>query len=210
MPTRIVLASTNQGKVREFARLFADPRILLLGMTEVVPPDFEVEETGATFEENAWLKALALCQLTGLPALSDDSGLEVDALGGRPGVYSARYAGPGCTDEDNNTLLLRELLGVETEQRTARFVCCLAFATPTAQGPTRQASARAKVDGRILTAPRGSQGFGYDPLFEPCAYVGQTTAELRSEEKDRISHRGQAARQIFAAMVHWLDTQAPS
>lgn len=209
MATQIVLASTNAGKVREFTRLLDDPRIVVLNMSLVVPPGFVVEETGATFEENAWLKASAVAAITGLPALADDSGLEVDALGGRPGVYSARYAGPGATDEANNELLLRELTGVPHERRTARFVCCLVGASPGATGVQRIATAQGVVEGHIGEQPRGLDGFGYDPLFLPRDYPGETTATLTGSDKDRISHRGQAARRILAPLTAWLERQTP-
>jgi XTP/dITP diphosphohydrolase len=205
--TTIVLASTNQGKVREFSRLLCDPRLEVVSMATLVPRDFSVEETGATFAENAWLKALAVCQVTGHCALADDSGLVVDALAGRPGVYSARYAGPTASDAQNNDLLLSELEGVPARERTARFVCCLAVARPTSHGPQRLAEAEGVIEGRILTQPRGVGGFGYDPLFEPLERPGQSTAELSGEAKDQISHRGHAARDILRALQLWLDGQ---
>ncbi len=207
MTCRIVLASTNRGKLKEFARLFDDSRIDLVSLADCVEPGFEVEETGSTFEDNAWLKALAVCKRTGLPALSDDSGIEVDALGGRPGVYSARYAGVGAGDQANNELLLRELDAVAPEERTARFVCCLAFAAPQGSAAQKIAVARGTIEGRILRAPRGTGGFGYDPLFEPIEFLGRTTAELNGHEKDQISHRGQAARTMLGLIADWLDAQ---
>lgn len=203
--TRIVLASGNQGKVKELSRLLAEPRIELVSQKGIVPSDFEVEETGVTFEENAWLKALAVCQETGLAALADDSGLEVDALGNRPGVYSARYAGVGATDEQNNALLLRELEGKGTEERTARFRCVLALAVPDEKGPRRVACASGTIEGRIIEKPRGENGFGYDPLFEQFEWPGLTTAELAPEQKNRISHRGAAAEAILGSLREWLD-----
>jgi XTP/dITP diphosphohydrolase len=207
MTTKIVLASTNAGKVAEFARLLDDPRIFIVNMSPLVPPGFVVEETGTTFEENAWLKASQVAAITGLPALADDSGLEVDALGGRPGVFSARYAGPGATDEANNELLLRELAGVPHERRTARFVCCLVGATPGVNGVERIATAHGVVEGHIGLQPRGSGGFGYDPLFLPRDFSGATTASLSGSDKDSISHRGQAARRILTQLSAWLDRQ---
>lgn len=209
---RIVLATRNEGKVTELERLFAEPRIELVSLAKVVAPDFEVEETGATFLENAWLKAEAVARHTGLPALADDSGLEVDALGGRPGVYSARFAGPQANDQDNNALLLRELAGVAWAERTARFVCALAFAVGESAGlvgsserVVRRASGRGTVSGRVLTEPRGSGGFGYDPLFEALETPGRTTAELSPGDKNRISHRGRAALDILPALNSWVD-----
>jgi XTP/dITP diphosphohydrolase len=204
MPTEIILASTNEGKVRELVRLFDEPRISLTTMKEHVPPGFEVDETGTTFRDNAWLKALEVCKLTGRPALSDDSGLEVDALSGRPGVYSARFAGVGASDEANNQLLLRELEGVPDERRTARFICVLAFAVPGPAGPVRVATYSGSIEGRIIHSPRGNNGFGYDPLFEPLERSGVTTAEIPPEEKNQISHRAKAARGILPLLQKWL------
>lgn len=202
MKRKIVLASKNEGKVQELAALLDG--IELVSMRELVPPDFEVEETGHTFSENAWLKASTLCRATGLPALADDSGLEVDALGGRPGVHSARYAGLGATDQRNNELLLEELTSIPLEQRTARFVCVLALAALVDGTPRRVAESRGVVEGRVLAAPRGAGGFGYDPLFEPLELPGRTTAEISPEEKNRISHRGQAARGIAGSLRTWM------
>lgn len=201
----IVLASTNEGKVRELTRLFDEPRLRLVSMVGLVPRGFEVEETGSTFEENAWKKACEVCSATGLPALADDSGIEVDALGGRPGVYSARYAGVGAGDEANNRLLLRELGDTPVDLRTARFRCVLALAVPGAQGPQRVAVHAGVIEGRILTAPRGENGFGYDPLFEPVSFPGRTTAEITPDEKNEISHRAEAARALFPSLLRWLD-----
>lgn len=203
--TEIILASTNEGKVRELLRLFDEPRIVLASMKHHVPEGFEVDETGTTFEENAWLKACEVCRVTNRPALADDSGLEVDALGGRPGVFSARYAGPGATDEANNALLLRELEGVDERARTARFRCVLAFAVPGVEGPERVGCFSGAIEGRINRGPRGENGFGYDPLFEPLDRPGVTTAELVPEEKNRISHRAQAALGILPLLQEWLD-----
>ena len=122
-------------------------------------------------------------------------------------MYSARYAGSGASDEDNNELLLRELANVDDERRTARFVCCLTFSVPGEGGPQRVAAAHGSIEGRIGRAPRGDLGFGYDPLFEPVAYPGSTTALLSPEDKDRISHRGQAARRLLGEISSWLDRQ---
>jgi XTP/dITP diphosphohydrolase len=201
---RVVLASTNEGKVRELNRLLDESLVQLVNMKEVVSPDFEIEETEATFEGNAWLKAEACCTLTGLPSISDDSGLEVDALGGRPGVYSARYAGPSAKDEDNNRLLLTELSGVPQAERSARFRCALAFVAPSPVGPKRIVCVHGVIEGRIVEQERGEHGFGYDPLFEPQAYQGRTTAEISVDEKNRISHRGGAALLLRPHLLRWL------
>ncbi len=204
MMTEIVLASGNEGKLKELELLFDEPRLRLINMKRLVPAGFEVEETGTTFEENAWLKALEVCRVTGKPALADDSGIEVDALGGRPGVYSARYAGTSATDEDNNRLLLEELAEIPPEKRTARFRCVLAFAAPASEGPEKVAIASGVIEGRILNAPRGDHGFGYDPLFEPLELPGKTTAEIPPEQKNAISHRAQAARAMAPLLKKWL------
>lgn len=206
---RIVLATRNQGKVLELEQLFDEPRIQLVSVKDVLPDNFEVDETGSTFEENAWLKAEAVAAASGLPALADDSGIEVDALGQRPGVHSARFAGYPSNDSANNALLLRELEDVPRAQRTGRFVCVLAFALPALQlAHRRVACARGVIEGHILTAPRGCAGFGYDPLFEPLEMPGRTTAELLPEEKNRISHRGRAARTLRSSLLAWLDSSA--
>ena len=204
MTVEVVLASGNQGKLRELNRLFDEPRISVVGMKHLVPVRFEVDETGETFEENAWLKALGVCAETGKPALADDSGIEVDALGGRPGVYSARYAG-GAGDEANNALLLKELENVPDEERTGRFRCVLAFAAPGPDGPRKVAVSSGAIEGRILRAPRGSNGFGYDPLFEQFTWPGLTTAEISPEQKNELSHRAKAARVILPSLVAWLE-----
>lgn len=204
---QVVLASKNGGKVRELHRLLGEPRIELVSMKDLVPENFEVPETGATFEENAWIKAEALCRLTKMPTVSDDSGLEVDALDGRPGVFSARYAGPSASDEENNRLLLSELSHVPLQARGARFRCALAFVLPrsTAGGPSRVSAVHGVVEGRILLSARGEGGFGYDPLFEPLEYPGRTTAEISEDEKDKISHRGRAAALLRSDLRTWLD-----
>ena len=158
----------------------------------------EVEETGASFGENALLKARNAARHTGLPAIADDSGLEVDALGGAPGIYSARYAGPKATDADNLRKLLQELDGVPAEKRRARFRCVIAY--------LRRADDPAPLvcegvwEGSILEAPRGTNGFGYDPVF---LVPGKnlTSAELPAEEKNRLSHRGQALAKLAAALT---------
>lgn len=203
----IAVASRNPGKARELSSLFAEPRIRLVSLSELVPPDFEVDETESSFEGNAWLKALAVCGATGLVALADDSGLVVDALGGRPGVYSARYAGAGASDQANNELLLRELRGVPRERRGARFRCSLALAAPSSTGPSRVGSADGVIEGRILDAPRGAGGFGYDPLFEPLETPGLTTAEMPPERKNELSHRARAARALLPALLELVESR---
>jgi XTP/dITP diphosphohydrolase len=154
----------------------------------------DVDETGSTFEANAVLKARAAVQATGLPALADDSGLEVDALDGGPGVRTRRYAGEDATDVDNNTKLLAALDGLPAERRGARYVCVLAFALPDGTLETVHGTCR----GRIATAARGANGFGYDPIFEPESEApgGRTLGEWSQDAKNAISHRGEAARRM--------------
>lgn len=188
---RLVIATNNPGKLREF-RLLLDGCGFDLATPRELEFEFDVEETGSTFEENAILKATAAARLCGLPALADDSGLEVDALDGRPGVFSARYAGPGRTDPDiagarQLELLLEELRGVPDARRTARFRCVIAIATPDGQVRTVDGI----FEGRIGYEPRGEHGFGYDPIFIVRDDV--TSAELAPDDKNRISHRGKAA-----------------
>ncbi|ACZ38732.1 RdgB/HAM1 family non-canonical purine NTP pyrophosphatase [Sphaerobacter thermophilus] len=188
----VVLASNNPGKVDELRRLLPEwVRILTASDAGVTLP----EETGTTFAANALLKARAAVQQTGHIALADDSGLEVDALGGEPGVRSARYAGEPTDDAANNALLLERLRAVPSAERTARFRSAVAIVTP--EG--REHVAEGTVEGVILEQPRGSGGFGYDPLFQP-AGSDRTMAELATDEKNRISHRGRA----FRAAAAWL------
>lgn len=192
---RIVLATGNRGKLRELRALLAGLPFELVPQDElgVEPP----EETGATFEENALLKARHAARVTGLAAIADDSGLEVDALGGRPGVRSARYAGPGASDAENNARLLAELAG-RPGPRTARYRCVIAFV----RGPDDPAPAlaRGRWDGEIADAPRGDGGFGYDPLFV-VGPAGRTAAELDPAEKNRVSHRGRALAALRDALA---------
>ena len=193
---RVVLATANPGKQREFQALLAPLgfEVLLQSELGVVAPD----ETGDTFEANALLKARHAARCTGLPALADDSGLEVDALGGRPGVRSARYAGEGASDAANNQRLLAELDGVPPHQRGARYRCVLAFVRD-ADDPA-PLLVEGAWEGRITAAPRGNGGFGYDPLFIPAGHDG-TSAELAPAEKNRLSHRGQALRGLVARLA---------
>ncbi len=195
-PPRIVLASSNPGKVREIGQLLADIHIEVLPQSEFEIPD--AEETGLTFVENAILKARHASRLSGLPALADDSGIEVDALNGAPGIYSARYAGEGRDDEDNNRKLLEDLSGVPEAERTARFQCLLVYLRH-AEDPTPRIF-QGTWEGRILHEPQGENGFGYDPLFFVPTH-GCSSALLSPEVKNQLSHRGQALRQ-FTAFFH--------
>ena len=188
----LVLATGNAGKLREFSRLLADLPFELRMQSEldVVAP----EETGITFVENALIKARAAAEQTGLPALADDSGISVDALGGAPGVRSARYAGTGL-DEDNNAKLLNALAQVPAEQRRAHFHCALVFLRH-AEDPC-PLIAQGRWYGEILRAPQGTDGFGYDPLFFVPTH-GVAAAELERDEKNRISHRAIAVQKLLA------------
>lgn len=201
---QIVLGSSNPGKARELGVLIDIPGLVVRPMSECVPADFAVEETGATFEENAWLKASAVCAATQRLTLADDSGLEVDALGGRPGVHSARFAGPGATDAANNALLLDSLRDVPGPERTARFRAVLVVAAWREGRVVRVAQSEGVLAGTITRAPRGTGGFGYDCLFEPDLHPGRTTAEMTAAEKNAISHRGQAARALHGALSEWF------
>jgi XTP/dITP diphosphohydrolase len=195
MTQKIVLASGNAGKLREFQQLLAG-----CGFDVVPQSAYQVDnadETGLTFVENAIIKARHACHHTGLPAIADDSGLEVDALNGRPGIYSARYAGNGASDGDNNAKLLQELHAVPEAQRTARYHCVLAFMRH-AEDPT-PLLCHGSWEGRILTAARGQGGFGYDPLFFVPTH-GCAAAELDKDEKNCISHRGMAMADLLATL----------
>ncbi|MDR3600552.1 MAG: XTP/dITP diphosphatase [Desulfosporosinus sp.] len=188
---KILLATQNQGKIRELQELLVDEGIEVLSLLDI--PDWEdVEETGKTFADNAALKARAALQRTGLIALADDSGLEVDALDGAPGVYSARYAGEPKDDERNNDKLLQLLGTTSDEQRTARFRCALVMATPFGKEYLTEGA----VEGQILRQGRGQDGFGYDPIFYLPEYA-RTMAELTLTEKNKLSHRAQAFRQVI-------------
>ena len=187
----IVLASNNAGKVREIERLLAESRIHIRPQGEYGVP--EAEETGLTFVENAILKARNAARHSGLPAIADDSGLEVDALRGAPGIYSARYAGPGATDEANLRKLLADLAEAPEAERTARFQCVLVYLRH-AEDPT-PLICQGAWEGSILSEPRGTSGFGYDPIFLVPSH-GRSSAELDPDTKNRLSHRGQALRRL--------------
>lgn len=190
---KIVLASGNPGKIREIQAMLADHPIVPQSDLSIA----DAEETGTTFVENAIIKARHAARHSGLPAIADDSGLVVDALDGAPGVFSARYAGPGSSDLDNLQKVLRELDGVPEAQRSARFICVLVFMQHAAD-PT-PVIAEGVWEGKILTRPAGSNGFGYDPVFwvptHRCA-----SAELPPEVKNALSHRGQALRNLTAML----------
>jgi XTP/dITP diphosphohydrolase len=193
MTARLLLATRNAGKLAELRRLLADavPGVEVVGLSDV--PDYpEAPETGATFEDNALLKAREAVRHTGLPAVADDSGITVDALNGMPGVLSARWSGRHGDDEANTALLLGQLADVPDERRGAAFVCAAALVTPDGTEEVLERQWR----GRVIRDERGTNGFGYDPVFVPDG-LEQTSAELAPAEKDARSHRGQA----FAALV---------
>jgi XTP/dITP diphosphohydrolase len=192
---RVVLASSNAGKLREMSALLAP-----LGLELVTQSSLGVHsppETGTTFIENALIKARHAARMAKLPAISDDSGIEVDALGGRPGVYSARFAGDNASDQDNLHKLLAELHDVHAEFRQARYHCVIVFVR-TANDP-EPVIAHGKWEGQVTTEPRGSGGFGYDPIFQP-AGLHSTAAQLSPEEKNKISHRAHALLALVAEL----------
>lgn len=193
--SRAVLASANPGKLRELAALLAPSGFELLSQTALGIDS--VAETGSTFLENALIKARHAAAAAQLPALADDSGIEVDALGGRPGVLSARFAHPGASDAANLAHLLGELAGVPEARRTARYQCVVVWVR-SADDPA-PLTGSGTWEGRIALAPRGSGGFGYDPAFIPEG-ERRTAAELSSEDKNRVSHRAQALRALVAAL----------
>ena len=198
MTATVVLATRNAKKLEELRRGLAAEGSEVLGLADVTPHP-EPEETEHTFAGNALLKARACVEATGLPTLADDSGLTVAALGGMPGVRSARWAGPGSSDEENLALVLRQLADVPTERRTASFVCALALALPDG----RSEVIHGEVTGRLTMWARGENGFGYDPIFLPDGH-DRTTAEMSAEEKDAISHRGRAIRAMVPILTELL------
>ncbi len=187
---KLLLATGNQGKVRELKDMLSSLELEIISMQDY-PELPEVEETGRTFKENAVLKAETVSSLTGVMVMADDSGLEVEYLEGRPGVYSARYAGEGATDEENNALLLEQMKGVPPQERGARFVCVIALSFTDGETITVEGECR----GYLATEPRGEGGFGYDPIFV-CAEEGKTFGEMDNETKSRVSHRGKALQRV--------------
>ncbi|HYN69298.1 MAG TPA: non-canonical purine NTP pyrophosphatase [Candidatus Eisenbacteria bacterium] len=200
-----MIATRSAHKLRELRDLLRLDHAELVSLDDLGVAGEPVED-GLTFETNARIKARFAARATGLPVLADDSGLEVEALGGLPGVRTRRYAGPEATDADNNAKLLHELEGLPPERRGARYVCVLAFAMPPAAddpgGPLRIETRRGTTRGRIATEPRGDAGFGYDPIFEPARERagGRTFGQYSQVEKDAISHRGRAARRIVPVL----------
>jgi XTP/dITP diphosphohydrolase len=221
--TRFLLATTNPGKLREITAVISDPSVEIITLTQLKAPIIEPVEDGDTFEANAALKARHYAAASGLPTVADDSGLEVDAIDGAPGVRSARYAGVEgdreTRDLANNRKLLEALDGVPVERRTARFVCAMAIATPPGMhfadlSESSVITVRGTLEGRVLLSReaadgshpergRGRHGFGYDPLFF-VPDLGRTTAELEPAEKNRISHRGDASRRMWLRIQQLL------
>ncbi|WP_223116286.1 RdgB/HAM1 family non-canonical purine NTP pyrophosphatase [Nitrincola alkalisediminis] len=202
-PSKIVLASSNAGKLKEFCDMLADFQI------EVVPQSqfnvIDAEETGLSFVENAIIKARHACQQTGLPALADDSGLEVDALNGAPGIYSARYSGPNSSDLSNVDKLLLDLQAIPEPLRTGRYQCVLVFMRH-ALDPT-PLICQGSWEGKLLFEPKGQGGFGYDPIFY-CPKLGLTAAEMSAETKHSVSHRGLAMNVLVSQLNRWLGVPA--
>lgn len=196
---KLLVATHNQGKVKEYRELLSSLPVDLVSLDDLAITE-EVEETGSTFYDNAWLKARAYSALGSMLTLSDDSGLEVDALGGEPGVHSARYGGDACgTDEERVDLLLSNLRGIPWENRTARFRCCIAVCVPGG----KDISVVGSVAGMIQYEPEGTEGFGYDPVFYLPSF-GRTIAQLSMDEKNRISHRGNATGRVVSALRELL------
>ena len=193
---RIVLASNNAGKLREFNRLFAEQHIELIPQAEFAIP--EVEETGLSFVENAIIKARNAAHYSGRPAIADDSGIAVDALQGAPGIYSARYAGAGASDQQNLDKLLQDMQAVPDAERSARFLCLLVYMRHD-RDPTPQIF-QGSWEGRLLHQPVGENGFGYDPIFFVPSH-NCSSAQLDPSEKNRISHRGQAMQKLLAGLI---------
>jgi XTP/dITP diphosphohydrolase len=195
---KAVIATLNAGKASEIKRLLEGAGVELVALGDLPCVEMPIE-TGDTFEENALIKARRVAGACSMPAIADDSGIEVDALGGRPGVYSARYSGRDATDRDNCLKLLSELEGVPTEKRGARFRCVAAFVEPGGAEATFSGS----LEGFITERPSGTGGFGYDPVFLVPG-VGRTVAEMTPEEKNRISHRAEA----FGRLRAWLSLRS--
>ena len=189
---KIIAATKNKNKLREFGEILKDFEII---SQEEAGVNIDVEETGTTFEENSMIKAKAIFEATGICAIADDSGLCVDALGGEPGIYSARYGGEGLDDKGRTALLLKNMEDVPDEKRSARFVCVI-----TLVGNDGIITARGECEGKIDYSPKGENGFGYDPVFF-VEQFGKTMAEISPEEKNAISHRGKAL-EIFAKKLN--------
>jgi XTP/dITP diphosphohydrolase len=203
--TRLLVATRSAHKLRELRELLGPLSAELVSLDDAGIPGDAIED-GETFESNAAKKARFFAALSGLPTLADDSGIEVDALGGGPGVRTRRYSGENATDEENNVKMLRELAGLPPQRRAARYRCALAVALPEAAGPRGGIPvrfSRGTLEGRIASAPKGRGGFGYDPIFEPAVEPpgGRTLGEWTAEAKNSISHRGKAARRMHRILA---------
>ena len=201
----LLVATTNQGKFNEVQAFLSKLPLRIISLKSLANPPAVVED-GATFEENAIRKARMLARHSGLMTLADDSGIEVNALGGAPGIYSARYSGEEGDDDKNNEKLLRELADVPEEKRTARYVCALALCVPGAAG-MKEWLARETCEGRIAYALSGANGFGYDPLFFYLPF-GKTFGEIDRETKATVSHRGKALRKLAETLLSLVDLPA--
>jgi len=190
----LLIGTHNKGKLREYRELLAEVSVRVVGLDDIGLHEFEVEETGDTFEDNARLKVLAYAQAGGMWALADDSGLAVDALDGHPGLYSARFGTPDMDERDRRLLLLSEMQNVPADKRTARFICVIAVANPSKRTFTTTGTCEGHIAFQEDTV--GKNGFGYDPVFIPEGY-DQTFASLPQEVKHRLSHRGRAAAEII-------------
>ena len=197
---RFLIATHNKSKIKEFSRILSPLGISVINADDIGLVLTEVEETGENFSQNAYLKAKSGCDESGLPCIADDSGLCVDALGGEPGIYSARYAGEHGNDKLNIEKLLKKLENIPDGERTARFVCCVCCVFP--NGDVIESIG--ECEGKIAYAPKGSGGFGYDPVF---LYGKKTFAELTDEEKDSVSHRGKALRRFFEKTAEYFTSE---
>lgn len=199
MVKQVIIATKNSGKAKEFEKMFSTFQIEVKTLLDI-PDSIDVEETGTTFEENAILKAETISQQYNIMTIADDSGLIIDALDGRPGIYSARYAGEDKNDESNIEKVLREMIDIPDDDRTARFYCALALAIPGKKTLTVSGT----CEGMILRERKGNNGFGYDPIFL-IKDKGLTMAEIPSIEKNRISHRANALEQLQSVLKDYLD-----
>src|SRR3990172_6525448 len=200
MPFRLVLATHNAGKIRELKEILSELPVELASLADMALAE-ETEETGDSYAANALLKATAVCRLTGLPTLGDDSGLEVDALGGRPGLHTARYARPTATNPDRWAKVLAELRDTPWPERTARFRCAMALVNPGSPPKVVEDS----CEGMVALTPSGAGGFGYDPIFYLPEY-GCTMAELNQEIKNQVSHRARAAQKAKEVILAWISS----
>ena len=199
MDNIIILATNNKSKVKEISEMMSGSDITFVSLADA-GINVEVEETGTTFEENALLKAREICKLSGKPTISDDSGLEIDALDGAPGIYSSRFMGEDTSYDIKNNALIEKLENVADPDRTARFRCCMAFVLPDG----REFVTEGAMEGIIAREPKGINGFGYDPILFIPEY-NRTSAELSSEEKNNISHRGEALRKMIEVIKKELN-----